>query len=159
MFKKKKKTALIERIQSGPNEAAIVVAGGGLTAVNDIMSHPGASRFVLDVQVPYSMEAFIEYLGYKPESFCSLETAELLAYEALERAKVLKKSARPIGIAVTAALATTRVRRGADKAFICIASPNCVGHYAIDLRTKGRANQEAELSTYILNCIDIYAGA
>ena len=42
-----------------------------LQAVAWLLSVPGASRTVLDVQVPYSRASLTELLGYSPQSYAS----------------------------------------------------------------------------------------
>lgn len=70
---------------------------------------PGASATVLEARVPYATEATQELLGQKVASFCSQETAVLLAKRAFERAAELTSPGTPIlGLSCTAALRTVR---------------------------------------------------
>ena len=143
---------LIEAIQASGYKACIVVTGGGVGAIHALLSHPGASRFVLDVRIPYNSEALSEYLGTTPVSACSEETARQLALAALDRASHLADSAsRVVGIACTAALQTTRERRGADRAFICIKSGRKELARKLEILPGSRSEQEAELSEAFLN--------
>lgn len=117
-------TNVIEAIQASGWNAAIVVSGGGSGAVHALLSHPGASRFILEAQIPYSPEAMFDYLGEKLDSFCSAEAAATMACRAFERALIFSLSSkmnRPfLGVSCTAALQTNRERKGSDRAFVCI---------------------------------------
>ena len=148
---------LVEAIQSSGYKAVLVVTGGGVGAIHALLEHPGASRFVLDVQIPYSAAALDEFLGEAPASACSEETARRLAARAFERASRLAPHAA-LGIACTAALQTTRERRGSDRAYICIQSENrtICQHLEIDPGT--RSQQDAWVSGSLLAKIFEFVG-
>ena len=78
-----------------------------------LMAHPGASRFVLEVQMPYTVAAMRDYLGEEPEASCSEAAAVLLSERAYERAMIFTLPVgddSPImGVACTAALQTIRI--------------------------------------------------
>ncbi|VGO18051.1 hypothetical protein [Pontiella sulfatireligans] len=147
---------LIENIQSSGWEASIVATGGGSGAVHALLSHPGASRFVLETQIPYSAEALSAYLGYAPAQGCSKETGRLMASRALERAHQLQvpdSKFKGMGIACTAALQTNRQRKGADRAFIYIKSTDREASQVLELARGTRAEQEEALSEALLKFI------
>lgn len=146
----------MEFIQSSSFMAALVTTGGGSGAIHALLSHPGASRFVLDAQIPYSPAALEAYLGLPPISACSEESARQLARAAYHRAS--RVTDYPLGISCTAALQTKRVRRGDDRAFIGIKSDRCEVTEKLDLKSVGRAAQEAELSAALLECIARFIG-
>jgi hypothetical protein len=152
----------IEAIQSSGYKAAIVVSGGGSGAVHALLVHPGASRFVLEAQIPYSPEAMFGYLGETLGQFCSAEAAAVMAERALERALVFSLSTGNnvplLGISCTAALQTTRVRRGNDRAFICLKSRREKMVREVELSPGSRAEQEGEVSTALLNLIAEFVG-
>ena len=152
----------IEAIQSSGYKAAIVVSGGGSSAVHALLVHPGASRFVLEAQVPYSPESMFDYLGEKPEHFCSAETAAVMAERAFERALVFSLSSNAdspiLGISCTAALQTNRERKGNDRAFICLKSRNEEIVRELELASGSRSGQDGEVSTALLNLIAEFVG-
>ncbi len=111
----------IEAIQTSHYEACLVLTGGGSAALHALLAHAGASRFILDAQIPYNPNALASYLKHSPQSACSEQTAKQLAQAALKLAQNLQNddsSNQPLGIACTAALQTNRTRKGADRAFI-----------------------------------------
>lgn len=153
---------LIEEIQGSGHRAALVVSGGGSGAVHELLSHPGASRFVLETQIPYSPAAMFDYLGEKLDGFCSERAAQVMAERAYERALIftLTDDARlPIlGIACTAALRTTRDRKGADRAFFCIKARKREVVRSLEVEPGTRAEQEEIVSTALLNFIAAFLG-
>lgn len=146
----------IERILNSGRRAVLVTTGGGSSALNAILTTPGASRFVQAAHIPYSPEALEEFLGEKPEHSCSPETAVLLARQAF---KFQISSSRFLSVACTAALQTDRERRGEDRAFICIKTAEAEKCYALYFSRTSRAAQEALLSDWLLALIAQAAGA
>ena len=99
--------------------AVVVVAGGGARALDWLLSVPGASRTVLEAQVPYSSAALAGFLGYGPEQVVSLETANDMARTAYQRARQLRPNGADVaGIGCTAAVATDRPKRGDHRCFV-----------------------------------------
>ena len=139
---------LVEFIQSSGFMASIVTTGGGSGALHALLSHPGASRFVLEAQVPYCPSALAEYLGEPPAQSCSAETARQLAQTAFNHASRL--APRALGVACTAALQTNRVRKGRDRAFVCLQSADRVVTHALEIDPGERAEQEDFLSAAML---------
>jgi hypothetical protein len=152
----------IERIQASGCRAAIVVSGGGIGAVHALLLHPGASRFVLEVQIPYSPQAMFDYLGEEIGRYCSAEAAATMAERAYERAVVCRLADHetfPVaGIACTAALATNRERRGRDRAYLCIKSRHEEAVRALELTPAGRAEQDEQVSSALLQLIEEFTG-
>lgn len=147
----------IEAIQASGYKAAIVVSGGGIGAVNALLLHPGASRFILEAQVPYSPEAMFDYLGEKMPQFCCAEAAATMAGRAFERALIFSLSDHAqdpiVGIACTAALQTNRKRKGSDRAFISLKSRKAELVREVKLPQGSRSEQDAALSREFLNFI------
>ena len=153
---------MIEAIQSSGRKAAVVVTGGGIGAVYTLMSHPGASRFVLEVQVPYTVQALRDYLGEAPESCCSEEAAMLLAERAYERAMIFTLPAgddSPIlGVACTAALETIRDRKGADRAYLAIKARKREEIRKLELDSGTRQEQDEAVSEALLSFVAEFLG-
>ncbi len=145
------KNIQIEAIQASGYSASIVVTGGGVAALSAILTHPGASRFVLEVQIPYCSEALTAYLGELPEQACSEKTARFLAIRAFERASHLAPHASiPLGISCTAALQTNRERRGSDRACIGIKSLDRTVSSFVKLGPETRQQQDDQVATFLL---------
>src|SRR3989304_5685560 len=115
---------LVQQIHDAPTQIVLAATGGGSRAISDLLEVPGASRTLLEAFVPYSAEAMIDYLGSRPDEFCSPRTARAMAMQAFLHAcklgKFDAKSAGLVGdragVACTAGLVTDRPRRGSHRA-------------------------------------------
>src|SRR5271155_693836 len=104
--------ARIEQMHGSGWSYVLAVTGGGAGLAAWLLGVPGASRGVLEVQVPYHEESLVQFLGRRPESFCSTATVRLLARRAQERARGLVPGRRVAGVACTASLRSDRPKRG-----------------------------------------------
>jgi hypothetical protein len=111
---------VIEEILAAQQPMALAVTGGGSLAVNWLLDHTGASRAIIDAQIPYHPQAVSAYLGQEGPHGATAETARCLALAAAERACELSANPDTIGVGITAALTTSRQRRGEDRAHIAI---------------------------------------
>lgn len=148
----------IEHIQASGNKAVLVVTGGGISAINTLLAHPGASRFVLEACIPYSYPALIDYVGEDIQQSVCEETACHMAEVAYERGRKLDPFEPVIGIACTAALQTRHQRKGADRAFLCIKSANDQKEQQVEIPKGTRTEQEAYLSAEIIHFIAHFIG-
>ena len=103
---------LIALLHRAPHRCVLAVAGGGAGAVGWLLSVPGGSRTVLEAVVPYSEESLYEFLGRRPDSFCSVPTSRLMATRAQQRARWLAPGATTAGVGCTASLRSDRPKRG-----------------------------------------------
>ncbi len=141
---------LVDAIHASPTMVVVAVAGGGNALVTDLLDVGGASRSVLEIVVPYAATAMTDFTGPVPEgrSVVSAEHAEVMARTALARAEALVDDGdrrRPpvLGLAITAALATDRRRRGDNRAHIALATGDRVHHRSVAL-VKGRLDRRGE---------------
>ncbi|KFM24393.1 hypothetical protein F751_3111 [Auxenochlorella protothecoides] len=111
---------VIKAIHATPTRLALTVTGGGVQAISWLLGVPGASRTVLDVQVPYSPTALKSLLGGQAfASASSPDSVAALSQAAFQRAASLTALGTPVaGLACSAALGTDRVRRGEDRVYI-----------------------------------------
>ena len=82
--------SVIQAIHDSPTMTSLVVSGGGSQAIAWLLGVAGASRTVLDVNIPYSTRAMIDYLGWTPKQAASDETAIGLAAAAYARSCSLR---------------------------------------------------------------------
>ena len=138
---------LITEIHDSPTRACIAVTGGGTSALAALFSQPGASRTVIDAQIPYARAALDAYISSSSDAetdtpvtaaigSATREMANLMAIAAYRRAVSLTAAEEPdqpaspdiggtgsathpiVGIAATAAIATDRTRRGDNRAHV-----------------------------------------
>ncbi|HJY79966.1 MAG TPA: hypothetical protein VKK81_02625 [Candidatus Binatia bacterium] len=133
-------TALISQIHASPLMAVLVVTGGGVQALADLLTVPGASRTVLEALVPYSEQSLAEFLGALPVRSVSIETAAALARLASQRAIQLRKdiTVPVIGLSCTAALVTDRPKKGAHRAHVGVSSGAQTRVYSLTLQKSAR---------------------
>jgi hypothetical protein len=150
---------IAKKLHSLPGRGCIVVTGSGIQAISDLFSEPGASRTILEAQVPYSRKALYEFVGESTEQHVSAKEAQLMAQSALRRAEHLAEGDegdQPLfGVGCTAAVATDRVRRGEDRAHIAWATATRSGGASIwfDKKARTRADEDAIVSAIVLNSI------
>ena len=118
--------AFVRTLYEAPQAPQLVafVTGGGTQLVPWLLATAGASRSVLDVQVPYSRHSLTELLGHEPAKFCSPQVASDLAAAAFERALKLSEGGAKglpiVGMGCTAALRSEPMKRGRHRAFIAV---------------------------------------
>ena len=150
---------MAKKLHSVAGRGCIAITGSGIQAISDLFSEPGASRTILDAQVPYSRLALEEFVGALTDQHVSGEEAKLMANAALKRAQYLAQGDEgdePLfGIGCTAAVATDRVRRGEDRAHIAWTNGIHSGGASIwfDKQARTRADEDAVISALLLNSI------
>ena len=114
--------AAIASIRSSRAMVGIAVTGGGSGVIPRLLTCPGASRTVLEAQVPYARPALTELLGAPPASRCSPETARELARSVYRRALRLRETPHTpvLGLGATAALVTDRERKGSHRVHVAV---------------------------------------
>jgi hypothetical protein len=115
-------TDVVRALHATPQQAVIEVAGAGTLAVSWLHAVGGSSRTVLEANDRYCHASLAELLGTVPASAVTAAAARAMAAAALRRARSLAEPGTPVvGAGCTAALATDRRRRGADRAFVAVA--------------------------------------
>ena len=152
----------VESLLQGGGQLALAATGGGGELVSWLLNHPGASGSVIEVQVPYREEALAAYLGSAGPHRVTAQTARDMADRAFVRARRFTGVEEGIvGVGVTAALATSRSRRGEDRAYIALRLPQ--EYRLFDLHfEKGAADrlaQEEGLSRFVLAVLAEACGA
>jgi hypothetical protein len=147
--------SLIEAVHRTPVRLVVAVTGGGTGAAAALLGVPGASRTVLEIQVPYGEVALADFLGARPEQFCSPETARALARRAYARALWLAPGERALGVGCTASLATDRPKRGDHRFHVAVRSAEriSVTSLTLDKRARDREGEEFVLDAVFLNAV------
>ena len=134
--------SLASSIHATPRRGVVAVTGGGVHVLAALLATPGASATVLEAQVPYSEQALREFLGAPPQQACSEATARALAMRSFLRARSFGGD---FGFAIAAALATTRERRGRDRAHLAFqdAARTCAWSLSFDEGGSRSAQEDA----------------
>jgi hypothetical protein len=140
--------------QSAP-AYVLAVTGGGAGAAGWLLSVPGGSRTVLEVAVPYGERALCEFLGHRPESFCSAATARAMAVRAWQRAGWLAPGATTAGVGCTASLRSDRPKRGEHRFHIAVRTAARLGTWSLTLakERRDRAGEEEVVDRILLNAL------
>jgi hypothetical protein len=139
----------IARIHDSGKQGVIAVTGGGSAAIAALLAVPGASRFLLEARIPYCTAALDEYLGAKPEQYCSDRTARAIAMAAFWRARKLAGPAdidhasQLIGLGATASLASDRPKRGRHRLHAALQTAKYTAGVSLTLMS-GRRNRFEE---------------
>lgn len=147
---------IVQAIHDARGMVSLVVAGAGTGAMSALLGVAGASRTVLDIQVPYASAAVVDYAGAEPEQYVSTDAALSLARAAYRRATLLRDCATPVwGVSCTATIATDRPKRGDHRCHVSVYS--ATGWETSSLTfVKGlrdRDGEDAVVSALILNSI------
>ncbi len=146
---------LIETLHQAPDKCVLALTGGGTSAAAQLLEIPGGSRTILEVIVPYGDQALEDFLGQRPEHFCSPETSLLLARRAAARAFWLAPRDPVVGLGATASLASDRPKRGDHRCHVSWCRAGQTATFSLTL-TKGartRAGEEGVLDRIILNAL------
>jgi len=152
---------LVQAIHDAPSIGCLVVTGAGTRAIPALFAAPGASRTVLDVQIPYSSSALEDYLGRELEQHCSSNEASALAKRAHSRATGLASESDVLfGVSCTAAIATDRDRRGDDRAHVAWFDGNKLQGQSItfDKERRTRTEEDLVVSYMVLNAVAAACG-
>ncbi len=133
----------VEVIHESCPRAVIFSTGGGSKALNWLLSVPGASQSIIDIQVPYSEKSIVELLGNVPASFASGDTSIQLAEVAYSKASRLSDGVPVVGIGSTSSISTNREKKGTHSCFISVRSNKDIVTYSIQF-IKGVRDRDAE---------------
>lgn len=151
---------LIHSLHQTSCGCVLAVTGGGATAASWLLCVPGASRTILEVQVPYSEESFCQFLGKRPDGFCNAATSVAMAELAWSRAMVLRPKGCCVGIGCTASLASDRPKRGEHRFFASAAVEGAITTVSLILEkgARSRADEEIIVSQALINLLAESAG-
>lgn len=150
---------LIKQIHDADARSCLVITGAGTSAISALFSVAGASRTVIDAQVPYSRAALDAYVGAQAKQHVSRDEAKIMAIKAYERSVRFSDpelgAIRLIGLSCTAAIATDRHRRGENRVHIAWHDGNGGATYSLVMNKgeRDRAGEEAVCSAIVLNAL------
>jgi hypothetical protein len=142
---------LIAALHRSPCQYVLALTGGGTSAAGWLLSVPGGSRAVLEVAVRYAEDALCDYLGRRPESFCSVATSRDMARRARERASYLAPGKRVAGVGCTASLRSDRPKRGDHRLHVSFHDGLRAVTHSLTLTKEAREREgEEEVVTRVL---------
>lgn len=118
----------------------IIATGAGAGLQKELWATCGSSAYLSGASFPYAIEEQEELLGFMPTKFCCKETAIDLASAAYMKAfRFGGKS--PIGIGITASVATEKAHRGEHGFYTCVMTDTQIVADYFPL-TKGEGTQK-----------------
>jgi nicotinamide mononucleotide (NMN) deamidase PncC len=99
----------------------VIATGAGAGLQERLWATPGCSAYFSGATFPYAAEEQEEVLGFMPEHFCSKEAAVDLASAAYMKAYRFGGKA-PIGVGITATVASEEEHKGDHRFFACLIS-------------------------------------
>ncbi len=146
---------LVEQVHAAPHKVVLATAGAGTQALSDLLAVGGASNTLVEARVPYAKVSFDDFVGHSPEKYVSGHAARLLAGSAFERAFKLTGQypnfENLIGLACSAAISTTKPKRGDHRAYIVTWQFSQIKQTYIKLEKGARTRlQEEELISCIM---------
>ena len=149
--------AVVTAIHAAPQRLVYLFAGAGSMALWWLHAVAGSSRTVLEAIDAYTPEALHSYLSTASSSAVSVETAHGMAAWAQQRARALGGD---LGVGLTAAIATDRERRGANRCIVAI--HHAQGRACHELRmhkgARERLAEEELVSRTVLHAIAVGCG-
>lgn len=141
--------------------AVLAITGGGTAAISRLLGVPGGSRSVLEAVVPYANASLAQWLSREPDSFCSADTALMMAAVAWQRAaKLAGDGQNVIGIACTASLVSDTPKRGAHRCWVATQSAHetRLAYLELNKGTRSRAEEESVAADLVLTTLFQTAG-
>jgi hypothetical protein len=99
----------------------VISTGGGAGVQQLLWEVPGSSAYLSGASFPYAAEEQEELLGFMPEHFCSEDAAIDLASAAYMKAYKFGGK-KPVGVGITASVASEKEHRGDHRVFTCVIS-------------------------------------
>jgi nicotinic acid mononucleotide adenylyltransferase len=146
---------LIARLHAAPYRYVLAATGGGSAAAGWLLSVPGGSRTLLEVVIPYSEQALVEFLARRPASFCSAETSRDMAARAWQRARWLAPCVPTAGVGCTASLRSDRPKRGDHRFHLAVQTATHTATWSLTLakEQRDREGEEEILDRVLLNAM------
>lgn len=149
--------AAIEQFHQSGYRGVLAITGGGAQLIGELLCVPGGSASVLEAIVPYGEASLTDFLKRTPDQFCSADTALAMAAASLHRARQLTENATDqlIGLGVTAALASSRPKKGPHRAFIAVqtAAQTLLHSVTLAKNERTRVEEDAIVSAMALNAL------
>ena len=110
---------IIDDLKNANVNIHIIATGAGAGIQKQLWEVPGSSAYLSGASFPYDQTEQEELLGFTPEQFCSETAAIDLASAAYMKAfKFGGKN--PVGVGLTASVASEKEHRGDHRNFVCV---------------------------------------
>lgn len=155
--KKTIKQYVTKNIFASDYKINMVITGGGQSIINTIFQHPGASKTIQGMFVPYSSIMLEMYLGGWPvEQYCSEKTSQRMAQTAYRDSIIdTNTDGFNIGVGVTSSIKTSPERKGREHRFYItiIKKDVTINFYGLLNNQWTRQQQEELINNIILTLL------
>jgi hypothetical protein len=151
--------SLVRKFHEQPQAPGLVLylTGGCMQLAPMLLTVPGASRTVLELQVPYSQRSLRLLIDDEPAQYVSADVARQLARQAFLRAQELSGTAaadtevggRCLGLGCTAALRSDPPKRGEHRCFLALHS--ALGVWELELTLNKALNRSRALEDEVVS--------
>lgn len=136
----------------------LAITGGGTGALGEMLHDGGASKWLLEANIPYSKEALIAYTRYKPDHFCSRDQALNLAVTSYLRAQKYSNDSvdQLIGIGATSRLYTGHLEREGrvNETWVAMHSDKETKTWHVVFTSRNRREQEHIVASIIQSVVE-----
>lgn len=131
-------------------------AGAGTEFIARLWQTPGSSQYLAGATLLQARQELEGFIGLQPDAgYCSQEVALHLATAAYQKAAVCTTNKQtPIGIAVTASVATNRLPRGEQRAHVALIWNQGAYHTQLDLQKATGASERRKHDRQIADLLE-----
>ncbi|MBC8163441.1 MAG: hypothetical protein H7Z42_19710 [Roseiflexaceae bacterium] len=146
----------IAQIHATSTRLVFEFAGAGSLALMWLHTVAGSSRTVLEATDRYTPAALKDLLGGLPQKFVAQPTTEAMAEAAYRRALRLSDGSAPVvGVALSATIATDRVKKGEHGCWVSVCGRDGLRSYGLTLSkgARDRGGEEQVVSRLVIRAI------
>ena len=153
----KEKKLIIEKIQNSDIDICVNISGCGFQFLNNILKISGASKFLLNAEIPYSKLILEKF--YKIKSpYVTEENAKKLSLTSLNKFMKVKNSNILVSVGCIGTIKTYYDKKGSEKIYIYIISSN-KKEYSFEMNFKkdsnvSREEQDEKINILILTLLN-----
>ena len=153
----KEKKLIIEKIQNSDIDICVNISGCGFQFLNNILKISGASKFLLNVEIPYSKLILEEFYEIK-SPYVTEENAKKLSLTSLDKFIKVKNNNILVSVGCIGTIKTYYKKRGSEKIYIHIISSN-KKEYSFEINFKkgsdaSREEQDEKINLLILTLLN-----
>ena len=143
---------IYELLQNQKGFVHVAAAGAGSTLITDLWSEPGASEWLSGGTFIYADQEMEDFLGFWPDwGTVNQTTSIFMAMAAYRKAfRALPKGRKPIGVGVTASVASNRIHRGNHRFFATVLTDTHCAVLAHEPMKKGEGRWQRNLDEDIV---------
>ena len=153
----KEKKLIIEKIQNSDIDICVNISGCGFQFLNNILKISGASKFLLNAEIPYSKLILEKF--YKIKSpYVTEENAKKLSLTSLNKFIKVKNKNILVSVGCIGTIKTYYDKKGSEKIYIYIISSN-KKEYSFEMNFKkdsniSREGQDEKINILILTLLN-----